>query len=134
MRTHRLQLTLIVLVLLLTSLACGFNASTANIKDAYMATDDTGSSKTSVYSQEATFWAIVVLANAPDDTSLKAVWYAVDAENTAANTMIDEVTTTSSDGPIPFSLVNDGIWPLGTYKVDLFLNDKLAKTLEFSVQ
>lgn len=134
MRTHRLQLTLIVFVLILTSLACGFNASTANIKDAYMATDDAGATKTTVYPQDATFWAIVVLANAPADTSLKASWYAVDAENTAANTLIDEVTTTSDDGTIPFSLVNDGIWPLGTYKVDLFLNDKLAKTLEFSVQ
>jgi hypothetical protein len=131
---NRLQLTLIVLVLLLTTLACGFNASTANIKDAFMSTDDAGSTKTTVFSQDATFWAIVILANAPDDTSLKAAWYAVDVENTPANTLIDEVTTTSSDGTVPFSLVNDGIWPLGTYKVDLFLNDKLAKTLEFSVQ
>jgi hypothetical protein len=99
-----------------------------------MSTDDAGSTKTTVFSQDATFWAIVILANAPDDTSLKAAWYAVDVENTPANTLIDEVTTTSSDGTVPFSLVNDGIWPLGTYKVDLFLNDKLTKTLEFSVQ
>jgi hypothetical protein len=99
-----------------------------------MATDDGGQNKTTVFSQNDTFWAIVTLANAPDDTTLKAVWYAVEAENTDPNFMIDEITTTSGDGTIPFSLVNDGPWPLGKYKVELFLNDKLANTLEFQVE
>jgi hypothetical protein len=134
MRKNSLPLVIIIVVLFLTSLACGFSASTANIKDAYMAADDAGVNKTTVFAQDSTFWAIVTLANAPDDTTLKAVWYAVDAENTDPNFMIDEISTTSGDGLIPFSLVNDGPWPLGTYKVDLYLNDKLEKTLEFSVE
>lgn len=134
MLKNRLQLFTILIVLVFVSLACGFSASTANIKDAYMATDDGGQNKTTVFSQNDTFWAIVTLANAPDDTTLKAVWYAVEAENTDPNFMIDEITTTSGDGTIPFSLVNDGPWPLGKYKVELFLNDKLANTLEFQVE
>ncbi len=134
MYKNKLSLIAIVFVLLLTTLACGFSASTANIKDAYMATDDSGGNKTTTFAQDETFWAIVTLANAPDDTTLKAVWYAVDAENTDPNTKIDEVSITTGDGKVPFSLVNNGNWPIGSYKVDLFLNDKLEKTLEFSVQ
>jgi hypothetical protein len=39
-----------------------------------MATDEDGSNRTTVFSQEAVFYAMVDLKNAPDDTKLKAVW------------------------------------------------------------
>lgn len=64
--------------------------------------------KTTTFAQDVTVWAIVSLANAPDDTTLKAVWYAVDAENNDPNTKIDEVPITTRDGKVPFSLVNNG--------------------------
>jgi len=87
-------------------MACGFSASTANIKEAYMARDEQGAQKTTTFGQSDVFWCIVTLANAPDDTKLKAVWYAVNAENTDPNFLIDEVETTSGDGTIPFNLTN----------------------------
>lgn len=123
------------LALLLVTLACGFNASTANIKDAYMARDNQGSDQTTVFAQGDVFYAIVTVANAPSDTTVKAVWYAVNAENTDPNTKIDEVETTTSDAVIPFKLTNsNGLWPIGTYKVEIYLNGTLNQTLEFEVQ
>lgn len=134
MRNVKLQIGIAIVVLLLVSLACSFSASTANISDAYLATDEAGDNKTTSFASDAIFYAIVKLDNAPDDTALKAVWYAVNAEGVEPNFKIDEVSLTTGAGTIPFNLTNDNAWPVGTYKVELYLNDKLEKTLDFSVE
>lgn len=125
-----------VLLLVLASIACGFNLSTANVADAYMAKDPDGNERTTAYAQSDIFYAIVDLANAPDDTQVRAVWTAVNAEGEEPNLLIDDVTTTSGDARLTFNLTNssDMIWPVGTYKVEIYLNDKLVTTLDFLVQ
>ena len=131
---NKIQLVALFLVLLFVSMACSFSASTANIQDAYLAADEEGTTPVKSFTQDQVFYAIVNMANAPDDTTLKATWYAVDAEGVEPNLMIDEVSLTGGDGVYPFSLENNDLWPLGTYKVDLWLNDKLDRTLEFTVE
>jgi hypothetical protein len=122
------------MVLLASALACGGSITTANIGDAWMSTDEGGESRTSAFAQDAIFYAQVDLRNAPDDTKLKASWYAVNAEGVDPNFLIDETDFTSGDGLIHFDLENDSLWPVGDYKVDIYLNDSLAKTLTFTVQ
>ncbi len=116
--------------------ACSFSASTANISSAKMASDKKGNHPTKVFSPEETFYCIVDLSNAPDDTTVKAVWIAVDVEGVDPNTEIDATKTTSGSGQLQFNLTNDGRWPVGDYRVDLFVNDaeKPTRTLEFKVQ
>jgi hypothetical protein len=74
------------------------------------------------------------LPNAPDDTKVKAVWTAVSVEGADPNTLIDQTELTSGGGALTFNLSNAGPWPTGQYKVELYLNDKLDRTLEFQVQ
>jgi hypothetical protein len=118
----------------LVALACSFNFSTANFADAYMSSDADGNTRTTTYPQDATFYAIAELANAPDDTVVRAVWTAVNAEGEAPNTLLDDVSFTSGDGTIIFDLTNDLLWPLGEYRVDLYINDELKTSLDFQVQ
>lgn len=134
MKRGTIRIVLAMLVLSLAALACSFNASTANIQDAYMARDEAGQDATTVFAQDDVFFCVVTLSNAPDDTTVKAAWYAVNVENTDPNTLIDEVETTSGDAVLPFSLTNNGLWPVGTYKVELYLNGTLDQTLDFEVQ
>ncbi len=134
MHQNKLRVLFAILALVLTTLACEFNASTANISDAFMARDDQGADKTTVFAQDNIFYCIVQLANAPDDTVVKVVWYAVNAQDTEPNTLIDQTEITSGDAVIPFSLTNNGIWPLGTYKAEIYLNSTLDRTLNFEVQ
>ena len=115
-------------------LACGFNVSTANIADAWMATDESGSTRATSYGPSDTFYAIVDLRNAPDTTNLKAVWIAVNVEGASANQVINETSGTMGSGLLHFKLTNDGFWPNGQYKVDIYLNDKLDKTVTFEVR
>jgi len=134
MKPNKLPVLFAILALVLSSLACEFNASTANIPDAYMARDNQGADPTTVFAQNEIFYCIVQLANAPDDTTVKVVWYAVNAQDTEPNLLIDQVEITSSDGIIPFNLTNNGLWPLGTYKAEIYLNGTLDRTLNFEVQ
>jgi hypothetical protein len=125
----------IVAALALSILACGFSASTANISEATLSRDEAGNEPTTTFSPGDTFYLIVQLANAPDDTVVKASWTAVDVEGADPNTFIDESEITSGTGTITFNLTNSqGQWPAGSYKVDLYMNDELERTLEFSVQ
>ncbi len=84
MKNNNIKLMSASIVLALALLACGFNASTANIKNAWMSAQEDGGQRITVFEQSDTFYSIVELANAPDDTTLKAVWTAVDAEGAVA--------------------------------------------------
>ena len=53
------------------------------------------------------------------------------------NLKIDESRITAEEsGRLTFDLTNDGLWPVGEYEVELFLNgeEEPARTLEFEVQ
>lgn len=132
MNTLKSRLSLALIALVLASLACGF--STANISNAYTTADPNGGSPTTVFAQDQVFYAVVQLANAPADTTVKAVWTAVQVEGYDGETYLDEAVLTSGDGALTFEMSNANLWPIGVYKVDLYLNDTLDRTLQFEVR
>ena len=135
-RTTFLILPACAAFLVLVLSACSFSASSANISSAKMSTDKDGKNQTQTFSPNEPFYCIVELSNAPDDTEVRAVWIAVKAEGADPNTKIDEATAKSGSGQLQFNLSNDGPWPTGDYKVDLYLNDakEPTKTLTFKVK
>jgi hypothetical protein len=134
MTRSRVSSGFVALSLLAAAIACGFSVSTARITNAFMATDPDGDAPVQAYFPEETFYLIVDVANAPDDTQVRAVWTAVDVEDTDPDTVIDEAELETSDGRLTFDLTNNDLWPAGLYKVDIYLNDALERTLEFEVQ
>ncbi len=135
MKSNRLQIAGVLLVMALAVLACGGTISTAKIASAVLSADSSGSPEASAFAQDQqTIYCIVDLANAPDDTNIKAVWTAVEAEGVEPDFVIDETALDSGDSVLTFEITNDGLWPIGSYKVDLYLNDKLDRTLAFEVQ
>jgi len=134
MKSNKFPVILAFIALLLASLACEVSASTANIADVWMSADEAGDQRVTSFAQDAIFYAQVDLQNAPDDTVLKAVWTAIDALDTDPNLVITETEFTTGSGVINFNLSNDNLWPTGTYKVDIYMNETLSKTVEFEVQ
>jgi hypothetical protein len=130
---------LALVVLAMAALACSFSASTAKIKSATLAKgyeNDKAVEPTTVFAQDDQIIHLVVeVANAPDDTNVKAVWYIVQAEGYEPST-IDETTIPLNSGQnsVNFTLSNDQLWPVGSYKVELYLNDKLDQTLPYEVK
>ena len=134
MKVKKFPMLLALMALILSALACEFSASTANISDAWMSTDEGGAERVTAFAQDAVFYAQADLQNAPDDTTLKAVWTAVEAQETDPNFVINETEFVTGDGLVHFTLSNDNLWPTGKYKVDLYMNGKLANTVEFEVR
>ena len=73
-----------VVLSLLGLVGCEFSASTANIQSTSLSRDKAGTQTTTVFDPADTFYSIVNLANAPDDTKVKAVWTAVNVGDAAA--------------------------------------------------
>ena len=122
------------LVIMIITLACGFGASTAKITDAKLSRDFDGNDPTTIFAQNETFYCTVVLKNAPENTNVKASWTAMEVAGEQPNTFLDEAELTTASGTLHFELINEGFWPVGKYKVDIFLNGGLERTLEFEVQ
>lgn len=134
MLKNKLKVGLAFSALLLMMLACSFSASTANIRAAKMARDYDGNDPTNTFAQDEIFYCVVELANAPDDTVVKASWMALAVDGVEPNTFIDETELTTGSGTLHFELNNNGLWPLGKYAVQLYLDGELEQTLEFTVQ
>jgi len=122
---------------------CNFSVSTANITNATLSKDVTGSTfdpvdpTTTFPVDQPVIHLVAKVANAPEGTKVKSVWTAVDVGDIApANTKVAETEVVlNSDGSAHFtlSLPSSGAWPVGKYKVDVYLNDKLDRTLEYTV-
>lgn len=135
MKIRNIHMLVVIVTMVLVTLACGGTISTANISKVIMTSDDAGKQETTVFAQDQVFYCVVTLANAPADTKLKAVWTLVEAEGETPNTKIDEAELTADSNTVfTFNLSNDNLWPVGKYKVDLYMNDKLDRTVEFTVK
>ena len=134
MSRKRTTLLLTAAVLILASLACSFSASTANIKDAYLTADPESGQPTEVFTTHETFYLVVDLANAPDDTVLKATWIAVEVEDVEPEFVIEEVEITTGLPIVTFDLANEVYWPTGNFRVDLYLDGELDQSLDFEVR
>ena len=120
--------------LMILATACGFSFTTANFASAELAKDPEGNQPTTTFSPEDTFYAVIELDNAPEDTAVRAEWTAVNVEGAEPNLEIDSAEITTGSGQIHFSLENNTPWPEGEYQVDLFIEEELETTLEFEVQ
>jgi hypothetical protein len=93
--------------------------------------------ETDVYSwEQPQFHALVRVADAPAGTLVRAVWTAVDVGDAAApNTQVaEDVKEARGTLNLHFTAVPDyGRWPPGSYKLKVYLNGKLDRTVNFTV-
>lgn len=130
----RKQLLFAFLALVLASMACAVNFTSAKISDAWTASNEAGDQRTTTFDQDDTVFVKVELDNAPDDTRVKAVFSTVDVETDEDNKALDDHELTGGGGTLTFTLSNTKLWPAGSYKVELFLNDTLDRTLNYTVK
>jgi hypothetical protein len=82
------------------------------------------------------FHAIIDLDNAPANSKIKAVWYALDTGGLEpCNTRLgeNEITITSSKR-VWFNFRPPDKWVAGIYKVEIYVNDNLNNGVDFRVQ
>lgn len=103
-----------------------------SVEDESMAPVD----ETSVFGMSDVFNAVVSIENAPADTRVKAAWYVIDVGDAAACNEFIVEHEVISDGSryLNFNLKPNGAWPLGTYRVEISVNDVLASVQYFTVR
>jgi len=110
------------------------------VEKVVMARDTQGDNKdpvdpTTTFGPSDVFHAVVVTKEAPADTAFKAIWYADDTNGVAdCETVIDEFElTTDGTRNIDFTLAPKESWPVGEFRVEIFVNGTLDKIVLFTV-
>jgi hypothetical protein len=133
---------LALVAFLVAMLACSFGAGSAegvSLENLRTAFDEDGNSPTTVFTPSDVFYAVGDLKNAPPGTVVEANWLAVQIEGYEPDELIyeqtiNDFTEESFTGTIYFELSNDSDWPLGQYKVDVYLDGTFVGSVSFSVQ
>jgi hypothetical protein len=118
---------------------CSFSVTTAHVSSAQLArgySHGKAVDPTTTFSpSDRVIHLVVVVGNPPDDTRVAATWYAVDAGG-SQNEKLDSAGGTLKNGEdhVDLTLSNTANWPRGQYKVDLMLDDKRDRTLNFEVR
>ena len=104
-----------------------------------MAFDEDANTPTEVFAPSDIFYVVGDLNNAPVGTVVEAEWLAVQIEGYETDELIYEqaisdFTEESFTGTIFFELSNDSGWPLGEYKVDVYLDGTFVDSVPFSVR
>lgn len=141
-------------LLVFVVLACNLSKSTNNsnsgssttaeqgpgtyIKEIHMAKDDGGSpgdETNSFTPADRTIHAVATLKEPKAGTQMKFAWWIVDADGTK-NQKIKEIdyTTKPNENVVHGHLTLPQDWPKGKYKVQIFINSDLDKTVNYVIE
>ncbi|MEP6717835.1 MAG: hypothetical protein ABJB21_01765 [bacterium] len=108
------------------------------IKDIYMAKDDGGKpgTRTNKFQPgDRTIHCVVTLNEAKAGTDMKFSWWIVDADGTQNQKIKDiDYVTKTLENVIRGHLSLPQDWPTGKYKVQIYVNGNLDKTVPYTVQ
>lgn len=138
----KIPVLLAMLMILVFILACNFVTEEdegVRLEDLRMAFDEDGNNTTTVFAPSDIFYVVGDLYDAPAGTVVDASWLAVQIEGYKPDELIyeqsiNDFTEESFTGTIFFELSNDSGWPVGDYKVDVFLNGSFVESVPFRVQ
>ena len=125
-----------VVVVLLVTLACGVGSTTPGASNFYMATDEAGTNRTNVFSPNDDFYVFFDVSGIEPGTKFQYRWYALNIEGEDPNVQFQTIDYSYEEGivNIYFQLTNDQPWPVGNYKVEVYMNGAEVGEQEFSVQ
>jgi len=109
------------------------------IKEIHMAKDDgsgaPGAETDTFDASDRTVHCVATLKKAKSGTQLRFAWWAADVENTQ-NKKLQEInyTTKTLDNVIHGHLTYPQDWPSGKYKVQVYVNGDLDKTVFYTVR
>lgn len=135
----RVRLTTLLVMAMLVVAGCGGGAAQATPRvTAAVVTDDRESKteKTVFPPDTPTIYVLVNIADVPAGTTMKSVWIAESAQGFQPNEKMDEASLTVGGNLTSgvFNFTRNEPWPNGSYRVELYLADKLAHTARFRVE
>jgi len=119
-----------------------FNVSTAHVKEAYLAKNIANEDAeepefekvgTEFHQSDGPFFLVVITAGLIDKVNFLAKWIVVDAAGTK-DFLIDEAGYDIEESGLYFFYVTlPRFWPIGKYKVELYMRGEIDRSIEFTV-
>ena len=132
------SVVLIVVVLLFCPLAFG-QGGIAGVEELYLAKDDgsgkAGKQVTEFLTTDVPIFCVVLL-DTVEKVTVKMNFVAVSVAGVKADTKVvtASYTTTQGQNRVNFTGRPDGRWTPGRYRVDIILDGKVAKNVEFNIK
>jgi hypothetical protein len=109
------------------------------IKDVHMAKDDgngsPGDETNSFEPADRTIHCVVNLKEAKSGTKMKFSWWIVDADGTQNEKIKDiDYSTKAFENVVHAHLTLPQDWPQGKYKVQVYINGELDKTVNYAIR
>jgi len=130
------KISVTVMCAIMALAICSCSVSTANLQNVRVSNDKNATASMAVLASDTPeIFVVFDCNNAPDGTVVKVAW-----KYTESDPAIDiddaSMTLTEVDSKnINFSLTKpDKGWPSGKYEVELFIDDNLQQTVNFSVK
>ena len=139
MKSKKLSILLAVLALIISTLACALGGE-PTLSNVRTAKDQDGAQPASIFATTETVFVVSDLASGVKGNLITSKWYAVNVADTEPNLLIDTaeipIEDEAFDGTIYFFFEPpvEGVWPVGSYKVEIYFNGVLNSTVQFTVE
>lgn len=115
------------------------STSTGALTDVHMARDDgkgdPGEQTDTFNGKDRTIHCVTKLKDAQSGTKMKFSWYVVEAEGTSNEKIRDiDYTTRPLENVVHGHLTAPRDWPVGKYKVEVYVNGNLEETVRYTVE
>ena len=134
-RKNALPILFAVFALVISTLACslGGEPGVSNIR---MTTDDGGETTTTTYSPTDDFYVFFDANSIETGTLFEGQWFALNIEGEDPNTPFSTIEYNLEEGvsTVYFQLYSDVDWPVGNYRVDVYMDGAKVGEAQFSVQ
>jgi hypothetical protein len=132
MKTKTIFILFAVFAIIFSLAAC---APTPKVSNFYMATDDQGTNKTTTFASTDALILFFDVNGVQNGTAFEARWYVLNVANQDPNTPFKIMDQNYSGGTttLRFHLTNTGNWPIGQYRVDVYMSGNQVGQVQFSV-
>jgi hypothetical protein len=114
----------------------GANPAGVHINKVYMAKTADGEATTTFSPGDRTIYCIAEMNKLAQGTKVKFTWIAANVTGEEKGSKIKDVdyTTGSLENIVKAHLTLPQDWPAGQYKVEVYINDDLAQTINYTVE
>ena len=132
MKTKNIFILFALFAIIFSLAAC---SSGPKISNFYMAKDDQGTNKTTTFAPTDALILFFDVNGVRNGTPFEARWYVLNAAGKDPNTpfKIMDQNYNSGSTTLRFHLTNTGNWPVGQYRVDVYMSGNKVGEVLFNV-
>jgi hypothetical protein len=135
MKSNKVSILLAVIALIISTLACG-SSGPPGVSNIYMASDDAGNNKTTTFAPTDTIHVFFDVNQVDNGAQLQMKWFALNVDGQDPTTSFKTLDYAYKGEPTINGQISStsGGFPVGQYKVEVYLNDAKVGEQQFDIK